>query len=172
MWKRNEEEPGFLSSSKNAAPAAGEVSVIGRSVTMRGELQGEQDLLLEGKVEGTLRFEQHCVTIGAHGSMTGDIFAREIHIRGELQGDMKASEQVVVHETGNVRGNVTAPQVCLENGAKLKGTIDMDPQPHLDMVEGAMQHVREAGDEVSRLKTREILRKEVRAEQENADAVQ
>lgn len=124
MWKRAEEEQNLMATNHS-----GQAAVIGASLTLKGEISGEEDLLIEGALEGTVVLKGSCVTIGQNGSVTGDIHARVISVKGEVNGDLFGGEQVIIQRTGKVRGNVTAPQVCLENGAKLKGTIDMDPLP-------------------------------------------
>ena len=177
MWKRTEEEPGFISSARPApAGEQQEPSFVGRTMVLRGELRGEEDLCIEGRVEGTIYSESHCVTVGRYGSVVGDIYAKEIHIRGELQGDMRGSAQVVVHQTGSVRGNITAPQVCLENGAKLKGTIDMDPQPQAEMVQSAIKGADGAKHELSKLqkmgKAPEKSDDKTKEQKDNLNAVQ
>ena len=105
-----------------------QTAIIGPTLSMKGEISGDEDLVIEGALEGTVTLEGSCVTVGTTGSVRGDVHGRIICIKGELCGDLFGGEQVIVESTGNVRGNITAPQVCLENGAKLKGTIDMYPQ--------------------------------------------
>jgi cytoskeletal protein CcmA (bactofilin family) len=152
MWKRTDEEPSMMTEAKQSK----ELSVINCALLVKGELSGEEDLLVEGKVEGTINLPNHCVTVGEHGSVAGDIYAQVIHVRGELHGDMYASEQVVVHETGSLRGNITAPRVCLENGAKLKGTIDMDPQPTSSFMQAILQGAEQAKEKVEQLQSAEL----------------
>lgn len=152
MWKKTEDEPSMIAEVKQSK----EISVINCALIVRGELSGEEDLLVEGKLEGTVNLPNHCVTVGEHGSVTGDVYAKVIHVRGEQHGDMYASEQVVVHETGSIRGNITAPRVCLENGAKLKGTIDMDPQPSSPFMQAMLKGTEQAKEKVDQLKTAEL----------------
>ncbi len=135
MWKKPETdmstqsyELGSKQSSPTPQPTKTSSAVIGASIIVKGEITGKEPLLVEGRVEGTLRLSTDTVTIGQGGSVSGDIHANMIQVRGNVVGDLFGNETVIVHQTGSVRGNITAPRVTLEDGAKLKGAIDMDPQ--------------------------------------------
>ena len=101
--------------------------MIGSSITIKGTVSGEEDLLIEGKVEGTITLKDHEVSIGQSGQVTANITAKIIRIDGEVTGDITGTEKVVLSKSGNVRGNIIAPRVTLEDGAIFKGSIDMDP---------------------------------------------
>ena len=101
--------------------------MIGPSITIKGEISGEEDLLIQGKVEGTINLNDHQVSVGESGQVSADIQARVAIIDGEVTGDITANEKVVISKSGNVRGNIVAPRVTLEDGAIFKGSIDMDP---------------------------------------------
>lgn len=101
--------------------------MIGPSITIKGEVSGEEDLLIQGKVEGSIKLDNNEVTVGDAGQVSADIQARVARIDGEVAGDITANEKVVISKTGNVRGNIVAPRVTLEDGAIFKGSIDMDP---------------------------------------------
>lgn len=101
--------------------------MIGPSITIKGEVSGEEDLLIEGKVEGTINLSNHEVSVGQSGKVSADIRASTVKIDGEVTGDISGNENVVISRTGNVRGNIIAPRVTLEDGAIFKGSIDMDP---------------------------------------------
>ena len=106
--------------------------MIGPSIIIKGEVSGEEDLLIQGKVEGTIHMANNEVSVGESGQVSADIKARVAKIDGEVNGDITANEKVVVTKSGNVRGNIVAPRVTLEDGAIFKGSIDMDPAgaPH------------------------------------------
>jgi cytoskeletal protein CcmA (bactofilin family) len=143
MWKKNEEEPprpvtGATAQPTTYAPAApraaeprrsGGQAVIGESIRIEGDVRGDEDLLIEGEVEGKISLENHSVTVGRSGRIKADIHGRNISIDGKVQGKLFADEQVIVRESGEVRGNITAPRVSLEDGSKFKGAIDMEPKP-------------------------------------------
>lgn len=145
MWKRPDEpSPATGPSSSTAHPgpgpgpapspphppaARGEAASIGASITVKGDISGEEDLLVQGRVEGTIDLKTNHVTVGTHGRVKADIHGRVIDIQGEVEGNLFGDEQVVVRKSGAVRGNITAPRVSLEDGANFKGTIDMEPKP-------------------------------------------
>lgn len=140
MWKKPENEavgaavlgesisPSGSKTAKERTMSASERALIGTSLTVKGDLSGEEDLLIEGQVEGNITLKQNTVTIGKNGRVTANVYAKIINVEGEMIGDLFGGEQVIVHRSGRVRGNITAPRVTLEDGAKLKGTIDMDPR--------------------------------------------
>ncbi|NQX89965.1 MAG: polymer-forming cytoskeletal protein [Halioglobus sp.] len=101
--------------------------MIGPSITIKGEVSGEEDLLIQGKVEGSIHMANNEVAIGESGQVNADIKAKVAKVDGEVNGDVTASEKVVISQSGNVRGNIVAPRVTLEDGAIFKGSIDMDP---------------------------------------------
>ena len=108
--------------------------MIGPSIHIKGTVSGGEDLLIQGKVEGTIdghlgcRAElDHEVAVGQSGKVTADIKAKIVKIEGEVAGDVTGSEKVVIAKSGRVRGNIIAPRVTLEDGAIFKGSIDMDP---------------------------------------------
>lgn len=101
-------------------------AVIGPRIQIRGELYGEEDILIQGRVEGKIEVKDNTLTIGPGGSVKANIGAREITVEGEVKGDVFADECVNVKETSNVRGNLVAPRISLADGAKFKGSIDMN----------------------------------------------
>ncbi len=101
--------------------------MIGPSIEIKGSVSGDEDLLIQGKVEGTIDLGAHEVTVGESGKVNADITARTVRIDGEVAGDIRGTEKVVISKTGNVRGNIIAPRMTLEDGAIFKGSIDMDP---------------------------------------------
>jgi len=101
--------------------------MIGPSIKIKGEVTGDEDLVIQGKVEGTIELSDHEVSVGQSGQVFADIKAKVIKIDGEVTGDIAGNEKVVISKSGNVRGNIVAPRVTLEDGAIFKGSIDMDP---------------------------------------------
>ena len=110
-----------------------EVAVIGPSIHIDGDLRGEEDLLIEGEVNGTVQLKNNSLTIGPQGKIRADVYAHSIYVDGYMEGDLYGSERVHIRKSAQVRGNVTSPRVSLEDGAKFKGSIEMDPQ----VVQGA-----------------------------------
>ncbi len=127
------DEPFPIDEPVSAAPRAsargtGPAATIGPSIHLKGDLTGEEDLVIQGHVEGTINLKQNNLTIGGNGRIHANIFANTITVEGELQGDLYGTEKVIIRRTGNVRGNIVAPRVNLEDGAKFKGSIEMDPK--------------------------------------------
>lgn len=114
------------SASTRAASRSGECAVIGRSIEINGDVRGNEDLRIEGDVSGTVELRNSNLTIGKEGKVRADVYAKSITVDGTTEGDLYASERVIVHVNANARGNITAPKVGIEEGAKFKGTIDMD----------------------------------------------
>ena len=101
--------------------------MIGASIVIKGTVSGDEDLLIHGKVEGTIDLAAHEVTVGESGQVNADVIARVVKIDGEVSGDVTGKEKVIISSSGNVRGNITAPRVTLEDGGMFKGSIDMSP---------------------------------------------
>ncbi len=101
--------------------------MIGSSIVIKGTVSGDEDLVIQGKVEGTIELGKNEVTVGESGKVAADINAKTVRIDGEVTGDVSGGEKVVISKSGNVRGNIVAPRVTLEDGAVFKGSIDMDP---------------------------------------------
>lgn len=107
---------------------AGGRATIGPSITIRGEVSGDEDLLIEGKVDGSVDLELHSVTVGGAGRVKANITARVVTVEGEVEGDLKAQEQVILRSAARVKGDITAPRVVLEDGSNFRGLVDMgDP---------------------------------------------
>ena len=102
-------------------------AVIGATIRIKGEISGEENLLIEGNVTGSVALNGHDLTIGQKGSVEADLNAKTVKVEGQVTGDIQGEEKVIITQTGRVRGNITAPRVTLEDGAKFKGAIDMDP---------------------------------------------
>lgn len=99
---------------------------IGKSVHVKGELSGREDLAIEGKVEGTIALNGYNVTIGQTGRVAAEIQAKSVLVGGHVNGNISADDRVEVAATGSMVGCVRAPRVVLVDGARFKGSIDMD----------------------------------------------
>ncbi|HWJ36495.1 MAG TPA: polymer-forming cytoskeletal protein [Steroidobacteraceae bacterium] len=107
----------------DVAPRA---SVLGPTLRFRGELSAQEDLIVQGSVEGSITHTQS-LTIGTDGSMKGDIRARIIVIDGKVDGDLYATESVNIRATAKVKGNVFAPRIAIQDGAFFQGQVEMQP---------------------------------------------
>jgi len=139
MWKKSEPEtlnPAPAPSAqaqpagalRSSAPQIKEHAVIGPTISIKGDLTGEEDLLIEGRVDGKIELRRHCVTVGKKGLIKADIYGRVITVEGTVEGNLYGEEQLVVRQTGTVHGNIVAPRVALEDGSNFKGSIDMSPK--------------------------------------------
>ncbi len=105
-----------------------EAAIIGPSIQIEGDLRGEEDLIIEGKVSGAIHLREHRLTIGTNGQVKADVFANSIFVDGTLHGDLYGSERVAVRKGGSVKGNIISPRVALDDGARFKGTVEMDQE--------------------------------------------
>ena len=116
------------SSAAASAPiSSGRAAVIGPGIHINGDISGDENLIIEGKVDGKINLDANQVDIGQGGQVNANITAKMIKIAGEVRGDLTATEKVVISRSGNVHGNIVAPRMTLEDGAIFKGSIDMDP---------------------------------------------
>jgi cytoskeletal protein CcmA (bactofilin family) len=102
------------------------LSVIGQSLAFKGKLSAQEDLLIQGRVEGSIHHDGTNLTIGAHGEVKADIVARKVIIQGAVRGDVRASDAIVLEASARVHGNLFAPRIALKDGAKFQGAIDME----------------------------------------------
>ncbi len=101
-------------------------TIIGPSISIKGEITGEEDLTVQGQVEGAIELKKNNVTIGRTGRIKADVYGRSITIEGEVQGNLFGEERIVLQQSGSVRGDMKAPAINLEEGGKFKGNIAMD----------------------------------------------
>src|SRR6188472_1789805 len=142
MWKRDESvKP--TSTPAPAAPAAPmqqttapspqpesrrierDVVNIGKSVVIKGELNGSEDLTIEGHVEGKIELKEHALTIGPNGKIKAQVFAKSVIVLGEVHGNVTASEKVDIRDGGSVDGDIISPRVAIAEGAHFRGSVDM-----------------------------------------------
>jgi len=98
---------------------------IGKSVVIKGELNGSEDLTIEGQVEGTIQLRDHILTIGANGKIKAQIFAKAVIVLGSVTGNVTASEKVDIRDNGSVDGDIISPRVAIAEGAHFRGSVDM-----------------------------------------------
>jgi cytoskeletal protein CcmA (bactofilin family) len=122
---------------------AEKLSVLGPTVHFKGELTADEDLMIQGQIEGSIRHHARHLTIGTKGRVKADIHANHIIVQGEVEGDMFGTEAVIIEASARVRGNVFAPRVALKEGAKFKGGIDMDAsEPAAQAADGSAESKR------------------------------
>jgi cytoskeletal protein CcmA (bactofilin family) len=98
---------------------------IGKSVIIKGDLSGSEDLTIEGQVEGKIELRQNVLTIGPNGKIKAAVFAKAVVVQGEVQGDITATERVDIRDAGSVDGDLSAPRIAIADGAHFRGSIDM-----------------------------------------------
>lgn len=114
-------------SAPAVATSSGKAAVLGATIRIKGDISGEENLVIEGNVEGSVSLASHELTIGKNGKVHANITARTIRIDGEVNGDITGKEKVLVSSTSNIKGTIVTPKMTLEEGARFKGTIDIDP---------------------------------------------
>src|SRR5215212_1341100 len=98
---------------------------IGKSVVIKGELNGSEDLTIEGHVEGTIQLREHVLTIGPNGKIKAQVFAKSVIVLGEVTGNVTASDKVDIRDNGSVDGDIVSPRVAIAEGAHFRGSVDM-----------------------------------------------
>ena len=98
---------------------------IGKSVVIKGELNGSEDLTIEGHVEGTIQLREHVLTIGPNGRIKAQVFAKSVIVLGEVTGNVTASDKVDIRDAGSVDGDIISPRVAIAEGAHFRGSVDM-----------------------------------------------
>ena len=111
------------------APAprrSGGAAIIGPSIKIKGDVSGDEDLIIQGRIEGKVKLAKHNVTIGSDGHVKADVHGRTVVVEGQVEGDLQAKEQIILRHTARVEGSIAAPRVTLEDGAVFRGGIEMD----------------------------------------------
>ena len=141
MWKRDEAVKPTVGPSTPAVQSPGgpasspqpetrhqtgrDVVNIGKSVVIKGELNGSEDLTIEGQVEGKIELKDHVLTIGPNGKIKAQVFAKALIVLGEVNGNVNATEKVEIRDGGSVDGDIVSPRVAIAEGAHFRGSVDM-----------------------------------------------
>jgi len=115
MWKKTKDE-----NSKPKSPP------LGKSPIEQLKEQSVEDLIIQGRVEGKIDLKKNNITVDKSGSIKGDIYGKSITLEGEVEGNLFGERRIVLQPSGVVRGDLRAPAINLEEGAKFKGSIDME----------------------------------------------
>ena len=107
-------------------PAASAAAIVGAALVINGELSGNEDVVVAGRFEGKITLPSNSVMVSQGGQVEADILAKVIQIEGQMTGDIQGGERVVITATGQMEGRISAPRVVLIDGARFKGSIDMD----------------------------------------------
>ncbi len=146
MWKRDESAkptpppppapaapaasaPPSAATSKPGTDTRGQIERdkvnIGKSVVIKGELSGSEDLTIEGHAEGRIELRENVLTIGPNGKIRAEVFAKAVVVLGEVVGNVTASEKVDIRDNGSVDGDIISPRVAIAEGAHFRGSVDM-----------------------------------------------
>jgi len=129
MWKKKEDETAKPESppfGKSPVEQLKEWAIIGPSIKIKGTLSGKEDLMIQGRVEGRIDLKKNNITVDKSGRIKGDIYGKSITIEGEVEGNLFGEKKIVLQPSGVVRGDMRSPAIHLEEGAKFKGSIDME----------------------------------------------
>ena len=134
MFKKDETDaspaqPRPSQSVASRAPSphrAGGLATIGPSISFKGDVSGDEDLMIQGQIEGKVKLTKNNVTIGPEGRVKADVHGRTVVVEGRVEGDLRAEEQIILRHTAKVEGSIAAPRVTLEDGAVFRGGIEME----------------------------------------------
>ena len=119
------EAPKDVPQPQPAYSTVAEITRIGKSVSIRGEVAGREDLYMDGEFDGSIDVSGHLLTIGLHGRIRANLQAQSVIILGRLDGNVRASERVELRQSAVVNGDILTPRVMIEEGAFLKGSVDI-----------------------------------------------
>jgi len=106
-------------------PKTGEFAHIGKSVVIKGELSGSEDLYIDGQVEGTIELTGNNLIIGPNGQVRANVNAKGVIVKGKLDGNIRASERAELHKSAVAVGDIVTQRVAIEDGAYFKGRVDI-----------------------------------------------
>ncbi len=139
LWKNPDGESGSLGgespvigSSSESQPAfrrdegeESQMANIGKSITIKGDVIGDEDTVIEGKVEGRIELKNHHLTVGPNGDVQGEISAKQVTVVGVVAGNVVSTERIELRESGRVDGDLMTPKLLVQEGAQINGTIKM-----------------------------------------------
>ena len=170
MWKRDEagratigqpvptpppvqsHQQGSGTSTPRAEPrayAGKDALSIGKTVVIKGELHGSEDVTIEGQVEGKIELKDHALTIGPNGKIKAQVFAKALIVLGEVVGNITASERVEIRDGGSVDGDIVAPRVAIADGAHFRGSVDMQRRAAPPARPAAQAHTQVAAAQIA-----------------------
>src|ERR1700730_7909000 len=121
-----------LDSPYPATTTSGGTARLGASLHVKGEITGNEDLAIDGTVEGLVHLEDRKLTVGASARLTADIIAREVVVYGTVKGNLRARDRIEIKKDGSVNGDLTTSRIMIEDGAYFKGSIEIDKTPDKD----------------------------------------
>jgi cytoskeletal protein CcmA (bactofilin family) len=103
-----------------------EETIIAHSFAIAGEIEAKEDTFIQGRVEGSVLVEDHTLRIGRQAEVSGEILSKRVIVEGKVEGQLKATQAVVLRQTAKVKGTILAPQVGMEEGCQFNGEVKMD----------------------------------------------
>jgi len=135
MQPTTSQSPGPAEPLRSEALRAGNVATIGKSVVVKGELSGSDDLYIDGEVEGSISLRGQSLTVGPNGRVRANIEARNVIVHGHVDGNLRASDRVDLRNSAALTGDISTARISIEDGAYFKGTIDIqksEPAPRTE----------------------------------------
>jgi len=135
MQPTTSQSPGPAEPLRSEALRAGNVATIGKSVVVKGELSGSEDLYIDGEVEGSISLRGQSLTVGPNGRVRANIEARNVIVHGHVDGNLRASDRVDLRNSAALTGDISTARISIEDGAYFKGTIDIqksEPAPRTE----------------------------------------
>jgi cytoskeletal protein CcmA (bactofilin family) len=110
------------------SPKTAEIAHIGRSVIIKGELSGSEDLYVDGQVEGTIELQGNSLTVGPNGQLRANVNAKNVVVHGRLEGNVRSSERAELKKSAVAIGDISAQKIAIEDGAYFKGRVDIQKE--------------------------------------------
>lgn len=115
---------------EDETPRGGEpadMANIGKSISIKGDVTGDEDTVIEGRVEGRVELSNHHLTVGPNGDVKGEISAKQVTVVGKVAGNITATERIELSDSGRVDGDLLSPRLLVQEGAQLNGEVSMKP---------------------------------------------
>ena len=129
-WQPSQPAPASSAGTRPSAPTSRAVSTLGASIEIKGKITGEEDLQIDGKVEGSVVLNGQRLTVGRSGQLNSEVWARDVVVYGKLTGNVHASDRVEIKKDGSVTGDITTARISVEDGAYFKGRIEIERSKH------------------------------------------
>jgi len=118
--------PAASQTYRSSSPTARNLAILGPGLTVKGQISGDEDLQIDGKVEGSITLKGQRLTVGQNGEVVSDVRARDVIVYGKVRGNLFAEDRIEVKKDGSVIGNITGGRVSIEDGAYLKGQVEIE----------------------------------------------
>ena len=135
MQPTTSQSPRPAETVRSDAPRGVDVATIGKSVVVKGELSGSEDLYVDGEIEGSISIRGQSLTVGPNGRVRANIEARNVIVHGQVDGNLRGSDRVDLRKSASLTGDISTSRISIEDGAYFKGTIDIqkaEPAPRIE----------------------------------------